>query len=63
MEIEKLVTAEKVAQILGISRSKAYAMMRQREIPTIRIGKSVRVVVEDLESYIQNHRETDESRS
>jgi excisionase family DNA binding protein len=53
---EKLLTAVEVSQLLGISRSKAYLLMRQREIPAITIGKNVRVKIEDLEEYIQNHR-------
>ena len=53
----RLLTATEVATILGVSRSKAYHMMRQREIPTITIGKNVRVSNEDLEGYIVNNRE------
>ena len=54
--IEKLLTANEVASILGVSRSKAYDMMRQREIPTITIGKNVRVSKEDLIVYIEKNR-------
>ena len=56
MEKEKLLTAVEVSQLLGISRSKAYLLMRQREIPAITLGKNVRVKIEDLEEYIQSHR-------
>ena len=49
---ERLLTAEEVASILNISRSKAYSMMREKEIPTITIGKNVRVAYDDLEAYI-----------
>lgn len=52
----RLLTATEVANILGVSRSKAYHMMRQREIPTITIGKNVRVSNEDLEEYIRKNR-------
>ena len=54
--IEKLLTAEEVALVLNISRSKAYRMMRQKEIPTITIGKNVRVSNEDLEDYVVKNR-------
>jgi len=54
--MEKLLTAEEVSIILNISRSKAYKMMRQKEIPTIVIGKNVRVSNKDLESYISRNR-------
>lgn len=49
MITERLLTAEEVANILGVSRSKAYHMMRLREIPTITLGKNVRVSIENLE--------------
>jgi excisionase family DNA binding protein len=47
-----LLTAEQMAEILQISVSKAYAMMASGEIPTVRIGRCVRVREEDLEAYI-----------
>jgi excisionase family DNA binding protein len=52
----RLLTAEQVAKILGISRSKAYLMMGLKEIPTITIGKNVRVSMEDLEDFIKTHK-------
>ena len=56
MNTDRLLTAEEVAQILGVSRSKAYHMMRQKEIHTITIGKNVRVSNRDLENYISINR-------
>jgi excisionase family DNA binding protein len=53
---EKLLTANEVARILNISRSKAYSLMRERAIPTITIGKSVRVTCEDLEKFLAANR-------
>ena len=53
---EKLLTADEVASILNISRSKAHNLMREREIPTITIGKSVRVSREDLEKFLASNR-------
>jgi len=53
---ESLLKADEVAQVLGVSRSKAYMMMRRREIPTITIGKNVRVSKEDLQAYIEQNR-------
>lgn len=57
MENEKLLKAEQIANILGISRSKVYQMMRLREIPTITLGKNVRVSRDDLENFISENRE------
>lgn len=53
---ERLLTANEVARILNISRSKAYGLMRERIIPTITIGKSVRVTCEDLEKFLVANR-------
>jgi len=52
----ELLKAKDVARILNISRSKAYSMMREKEIPTITIGKNVRVTCADLEKYITTNR-------
>jgi len=56
MVIDRLLKAEEVADVLSISRSKAYMMMRRKEIPTITIGKNVRVSKEDLEYFISKNR-------
>ena len=54
---EELLTADDVAQVLNISRSKAYIIMREKKIPTITIGKNVRVKSEDLDTFITANRE------
>lgn len=48
-----LLKAKDVAERLNISRSQAFALMREEEIPTVRFGRSVRVRHEDLEEFIQ----------
>ena len=50
--MEQLLTGEDVAELLQISRSYAYILMKRGEIPTIRIGSAVRVRSEDLEAYV-----------
>ncbi|NPV76304.1 MAG: helix-turn-helix domain-containing protein [Anaerolineae bacterium] len=42
--------------LLNISRAFAYQLMRQGEIPTVRIGNAVRVRKEDLLVYIDQNR-------
>lgn len=49
-----LLTATEVAQLLRVSTSFAYRLMRQGNIPTVRLGRSVRVRSSDLESFIAN---------
>jgi excisionase family DNA binding protein len=50
---DKLLKAQEVAAILQIGRSKAYQIMRGREIPTVQVGHSVRVRRQDLDTFIQ----------
>ena len=42
------LSAEDVAQVLGISRAKAYMLMRSRGFPTIYIGKRMTVPKDKL---------------
>lgn len=51
-----LLKGNDVARMLNISRAFAYQLMRQGEIPTIRIGSAVRVRKEDLLAYIDQNR-------
>ena len=48
----RLLKSEEVAEILQVSRAHAYVLMKRGEIPCVRIGKIVRVRLEDLEQYI-----------
>ena len=48
-----LLKASEVAEILNIGLSKAYSLMQQGKIPTVRIDHSVRVRPGDLDEYIQ----------
>jgi excisionase family DNA binding protein len=52
----KLLRGEEVAKELNISRSQAFTLMKSGRIPTIRIGKLVRVKVEDLEQFVEANR-------
>ncbi len=52
------LTAEDVAQVLGVSRSNAYTLMRSRGFPTLRVGKRMMVpkdkLLEWMEKQIKN---------
>jgi len=52
---DRLLKGDEVARILNISRSQAYKLMQQGEIPTVRIGRSVRVRYESLWSFIEEN--------
>ncbi|MFZ2097734.1 MAG: helix-turn-helix domain-containing protein [Anaerolineales bacterium] len=60
-QIEKLLKGNDVARLLNVSRSFAYLLMQTGHIPTVRLGRSIRVRPQDLVEYIEEniHRETD----
>jgi excisionase family DNA binding protein len=54
-DIEPLLTAAEVSYRLHLSRSCTYSLMQSGAIPTVHIGKSRRVRVQDLENYIEKN--------
>jgi len=52
--LQSLLKANDVAEILNISRAKAYRLMQSREIPTVSIGKAKRVRPVDLHNFIHS---------
>jgi excisionase family DNA binding protein len=53
--ITKLLKASDVANTLSISRSFAYSLLESGQLPTIKIGRTLRVRVQDLEAYIESN--------
>jgi excisionase family DNA binding protein len=53
----KLLNGNEVAEVLHISRTQAYRLMRSQELKTVRFGRLVRVRSEDLAQFIQQHLE------
>ena len=50
-----LLRAEEAARLLGLGRSKVFAMMAAGELPgVVRIGRSVRVSREALERWVRD---------
>ena len=52
-----LLRGEEVAEMLGVSRAKAYRLMQRREIPVVMFGASVRCPRESLLNYIRQRTE------
>jgi excisionase family DNA binding protein len=48
-----LYRAEQVAEILQVSKPYVYQLIREDKIPSIKMGKSVRVRPSDLEAFIE----------
>ena len=55
--IEKLLTIDDVARVLGISRGSVYRLMRSGELLAIRIGERARFEPTDVRAYLERHRE------
>jgi excisionase family DNA binding protein len=50
--INKLLKGTDVAEILNVSRAFAYRMMAEGRIPVVKLGRSVRVRPEDLQTFV-----------
>ena len=46
-----------VAEVLRIARSRAYELVGSGEIPTVRIGRSVRVSRKELDRWLEEQRQ------
>lgn len=58
MNQDQLLTLSQVADRLQVSMSTLHRRIKAGELPTVRIGRSLRVRPEDLEAYIEKHTET-----
>jgi len=59
----RLLTANDVVRILNVSRAFAYQLMQRGEIPTVHLGRSRRVIPDDLKRYISQNRFKDQDQS
>ncbi|MET8698266.1 helix-turn-helix domain-containing protein [Kitasatospora sp. NPDC004723] len=48
-----LLTAEEVAEMLRIGRSTVYLLLANKELTSIKIGRSRRIRPADVEAYIE----------
>ncbi len=53
--MERLLKGEDVADILQVSKSFAYQLIRCGDIPSVRLGRAVRVRLQDLERFIESN--------
>lgn len=51
-----------VAKVLRIARSRAYELVAGGEIPSVRIGRSIRVNRRELERWLEEQRQTENWR-
>src|SRR5690242_11582917 len=57
-----LVRPSEAAEILGLGRSKVYAMLATGELPCVKIGKSVRVPLDALHRWVNARTYVPEAR-
>jgi excisionase family DNA binding protein len=48
-----------VARVIRVARSRAYELVESGEIPSIRIGRSVRVNRRELDKWLEGQRQTE----
>jgi excisionase family DNA binding protein len=51
-----LLAIPEVCQELGMGKSWVYRRLRSGEIPSVKLGRSIKVKREDLEEYLEKHR-------
>ncbi len=57
MEERTLLTVDEAAARLGIGRSHAYEYVLRGEIRSVKIGRSRRIAVVDLDAFVERLRE------
>lgn len=53
----RLLTIPAAAGLLGVSRSKLYELLAEGALPTVRIGRSRRIAIADLEVFVRRSRD------
>jgi excisionase family DNA binding protein len=59
----QLLSIAQLCQELGMGKSWIYRRLRSGEIPSVRLGRSIKVRREELEEYLQSHRHPARSRA
>ena len=52
----QLLSVYEVCQQLGMGKSWVYRRLRSGEIPSVKLGRSIKVRREELEAYLEQHR-------
>ena len=54
-----VLKVEEAAKMLGISRTKAYELVKQGVIPSMKIGEVKRIRIADLEAFVREGSRTE----
>src|SRR5215203_6495138 len=52
----QLLSIVEICRTLGMGKSWTYRRLKSGEIPSVKLGRSIKVKREDLEEYLQKHR-------
>ena len=55
-KVPQLHSIDEVCKALGMGKSWTYRRIKSGEIPSVKLGRSIKVRREDLEEYLQNQR-------
>ncbi len=53
---DPLLTVADLARLLGCGRTMAWALVNSGQIPTIRVGRLVRIARTDVTEFLRSHR-------
>jgi excisionase family DNA binding protein len=53
---QEWLTLRQVQEILGIGSTKGYSLVATGEIPSVRIGRSIRISRQELERWLEEQR-------
>lgn len=53
--MDKILRADEVAEILSVSKGYVYLLISRGQLPCIRIGKTKRIRLADLEAFISRN--------
>jgi excisionase family DNA binding protein len=55
-QASQLLSAEEVCEVLGMGKSWVYRKIRSGDIPSVKLGGSIKVNRADLDGYVKTHR-------
>ena len=53
--LSNLMTAKELQEYLHIGKNKAYDLIKHNDVPIVKIGNRIYVVVDKLQRYIETH--------
>lgn len=62
MEDKEYLKVSEVAEFLRIGRTRAYELVGSGEIPSVRIGRNIRVSRRELERWLEERRQSEPGR-